>query len=58
MDSIHHYGSTNKANRKRVWSELQAVYDIPNSEWMVTGDLNTIGGTQVEEVLLLANLLS
>ncbi|XP_026452220.1 uncharacterized protein LOC113352636 [Papaver somniferum] len=40
------YGSTNKANRKRVWSELQAVSDIPNSEWTVMGNLNTIGGTQ------------
>lgn len=40
------YGCTNKGNMKRVWNELQAVSDIPNSEWMVMGDLNVIGSSQ------------
>ncbi|XP_026405969.1 uncharacterized protein LOC113301402 [Papaver somniferum] len=39
-------GSTNKSNRKRVWSELQAISEIPSSDWMVMGDLNVIGGSQ------------
>lgn len=36
------YGSTNKVNRKRMWNELKAIYDIPNTDWMLIGDLNTI----------------
>ncbi|XP_026384711.1 uncharacterized protein LOC113280278 [Papaver somniferum] len=39
------YGSTNKVCRKRIWNEL-AISEIPNADWLVLGDLNTIAESQ------------
>lgn len=36
------YASTNKANKKRVWDEMNGIAGIQNAKWMVMGDLNTI----------------
>lgn len=39
------YGSNSKLGRKRMWNELGAISEIPNIDWMVLGDLNTIAGS-------------
>ncbi|XP_026390894.1 uncharacterized protein LOC113286516 [Papaver somniferum] len=44
--NFQEYASTNKSCRKRVWDEMNGVAEIPNSEWLVMGDLSTIGSQQ------------
>ncbi|XP_026385175.1 uncharacterized protein LOC113280813 [Papaver somniferum] len=59
----------NKTTRKRMWSELSAIADIPDADWMVVGDLNTFCGshenqggritttTEIQDVLSFCGLI-
>ncbi|XP_026429771.1 uncharacterized protein LOC113326219 [Papaver somniferum] len=43
------YNSPRKTTRKRMWSELSAIADIPDADWMVVGDLNTFCGSHEKQ---------
>lgn len=44
------YASTNKLCRKRVWEEVNGIGGMKNADWMVMGDLNTIGSEKEKVV--------